>query len=68
MEFRNLILTTLLAGLFIFAMISGSVFLALDNNANNSLLENEAINSTFMAIQQDLNDSAKSGDNIKSAA
>lgn len=54
MELRGLLINVLLVGTFIFAMISVSVFLTSENNVNNTLMDNSAINSTFKSIETEL--------------
>ena len=65
MEFKGLIITTLLVGLFIVAMINGSILLSHANNQNSSLMENEAINSTFGDMQTELDDVQRVSDSTK---
>ena len=65
MEFKGLIITTLLVGLFIVAMINGSILLSHANNQNSSLMENEAINSTFGDMQSELDDVQRVSDSTK---
>ena len=57
-EFRTLIINSLLIGLFIIALGSFSVYLTSENNVNNTLMENQAFNSTFGKLQTEL-DSAQ---------
>lgn len=47
MNFKDYIIGVVLLGIFIFAMMSGNVLLSKQNNANNTLMENEAVNRTF---------------------
>ena len=54
MKLLNLIITSLLIGLFIFAIASFSIQLTTENNVNNSLMENQAFNSSFGDIQTEL--------------
>ena len=64
-EFRNLIVTALLGGLFLFALINASIFMTTNNNANNTLLDNEAINSTFGQLESDLKTTQNSAEEAK---
>jgi len=41
MEFRTFIVNSLLIGLFVFAMISGSIYLSIQNNSNQSITDNQ---------------------------
>lgn len=64
MEFKGLIITALLVGLFIFAVISFGIQLAENNNANMSILNNPSINKSFASITSELEeaeDTAESG-------
>ena len=64
MEFKDLIITALLVGLFIFAVISFGVQLSKNNNANMSILNNPSINKSFVSITSELEeaeDTAESG-------
>ena len=52
--FRESIISIVLVGLFIFAFISFGGQIALDNNANNTVLSNPAVNQSFIDIQSQL--------------
>jgi len=64
-EFRNLIILGLLTGLFIFALVNISISLTNENNVNNTLLENEAINKSFGYLQSNLSDSQSKSETSK---
>ena len=55
-SFKNTIIAFVLVGLFAFALISFAVQFQTDNNTNSSLLNNEALNSTFGDIKTNLGD------------
>jgi len=50
---RSLVISILLVGLFIFAIMNFGIFLALSNNSG-TILENEAINKTFNELTTEL--------------
>ena len=52
--FKGLIVTSMLTALFIFAMISGGIYLSSNNDKNSPLLQNEAINNTFNELEDQL--------------
>lgn len=54
MDFRGLAISTLLIGLFVFAMISFGTTLQLTNNANSTIASNEVINRSFTDMQTEL--------------
>lgn len=54
MSFREIIINFALIGVFMLALITFGVQMTSDNSANNSLLENPFINSTFNNLQTDL--------------
>jgi len=56
-NFRNLIVSILLTGLFFVAIISFGAQLASNNNANSSILDSPVINSTYGNISSDLSSS-----------
>ncbi len=63
-DFKGLIITALLVGLFIFALISFGVQLAKNSDANMSILDNPAINDSFVSIESKLGeakDTAEAG-------
>jgi len=66
-EFRNIVITGLLIGLFAFALMNISISLTNENDVNNSLLENEAINRSFgylesnLSSTQDKSETSKTG-------
>jgi len=53
-QFRSLIFTAMLVALFIFAMISGGIYLSESNGKNSPLLNNTAINNTFHTLEEQL--------------
>ena len=55
-SFRNTFITFALIGIFAFASMSFIVTTQLDNNVNNTILENEVINKTFTDFETDLSD------------
>jgi hypothetical protein len=52
---KQMLITSLLIGLFIFAMVSFAVEFGTQNDANQTILDNEAINSTYVDLESDLN-------------
>lgn len=67
MEFKGLLITTLLIGLFLFAIISFGVNLSLDNNQNATILQNKAINKTFGQLGTNLSNSRSTAEGQKTA-
>ncbi len=56
-ELRELIISGLLIGLFLFAIVNFGISLANDNQTNVSILDNEEYNQSFGILKQDLTDS-----------
>ena len=54
---KSLIISGLLVGLFIFAIISFGIRLTAENSVYNPLMENEAFNSSFGELETQLKDS-----------
>ena len=54
LELRQLVITSVLIGLFTISLISFGVNLASDNNVNNTLLEDKIINETFGNLRTQL--------------
>jgi len=54
MEFKGLIITTLLIGLFIFAIISFGINLSGSNNPNSTIMQNEVINRSYSDLESEL--------------
>jgi len=54
MAFKEYITASILIGVFIVAMLSGGIYLATTNDKNSTLMENEAINTTFSDISNQL--------------
>ena len=52
--FQGLIINGMLTALFIFAIISGGIYLASNNGQNSTLLNNTAINNTFNSLEDQL--------------
>ena len=67
MEFKDLIIPLLLSGLFIIAMISFGIYLANENNANNILAGNEALNRSYNNINRQLLETENSTESQKQA-
>ncbi len=55
-SFREVFVTFALIGIFVFAGISFIVQTQLDNDVENTILENEVINKTFTNFETDLSD------------
>jgi len=53
---RENIIMAVMIGLFVFAFISFGTQLSLDNDTNNSVLDNDVINRSFFNIQSELSD------------
>jgi len=54
MNMRSLIISALLIGLFMYAMISFGAQLAIDNEANQSILDHDSINDSFRGLDTQL--------------
>ena len=54
MEFRGLIIYTLLTGLFIFAIISFAINISTSNNPNSTIMRNEVINRSYRSLETNL--------------
>lgn len=67
MEFKGFIISSILLGLFIFAMIQGFTYLAVENDVSNPLRDNEAINSTVNELETELEDLDNSTQDIRDA-
>ena len=52
--FKGLIISFILVGLFAFAMINFGVQLSLENDSNQSILENSAINRSYHRLESNL--------------
>ena len=55
-SFREVFITFALIGVFVFAGISFIVQTQLDNDVENTILENEVINKTYTNLETDLSD------------
>ena len=55
-SFRDVFVTFALIGIFVFAGISFIVQTQLDNDVENTILENEVINKTYTNLETDLSD------------
>jgi len=67
LEFRGMIISILLIGLFVFAMFSGGVFLASENHANVTLSKDASLNSMYTNLSYDLNNSANIANDVRKA-
>lgn len=54
--FKGLIITTLLIGLCVFGMLSWAITFQIDNNADQTLLDNPSINDSYSNLYTHLND------------
>lgn len=55
-SFREAAISFIVVGIFIIAIIGFGAQLALDNNTSNSILDNPAINKSFVSINESLED------------
>ncbi len=67
MDFKNLVFIFVFAGIYIFAMMSFAVNLTNDNNVNNTLMESQAVNSTFGNLEAQLQAVPDNANGSKSA-
>jgi len=67
LEFRGIIISVLLLGLFVLAMFSGGIFLAQENHANVTLVNDPSLNQMYSNLSYDLNNSAKIAQGVRSA-
>ena len=65
MEFKSLLVSTLLIGLFIVALLSFGINLANNNDADNILLDDPALNATFSEMEDELKAAETSSDSQK---
>jgi len=64
-EIKNYIMSFLLIGLFLFVAVQFASQVSIDNNTNVSILDNTAINKSFIDIQAELRDSKSTVDQDK---
>ena len=55
-DFKDYIISAILIGIFIFAFISFGIQFASENNLNTSIVNNEAINRSYVNIENELAD------------
>ena len=67
MEFKGLIISSVLIGLFIVAMLQGFNYLASENQVQNPLTQDTAVNNSLNSLNQDLSDLNRTSNNIRSA-
>jgi len=66
-SFQSLVIGFLLTGLFTFTMISFGANFATDNNLNQTILDNQAINSSFVELDTTLLSNANKANDSKTA-
>ena len=54
-ELREVVITSLLVGLFVFALVSFGTTLSGHNNPNSTILQDPVINDSFWELQEELN-------------
>jgi hypothetical protein len=64
-EFKNVVIGALLVAIFAYALIGFSVQMAVDNNVNNSIMNNEVINSTYSNLETQIDDLKHSAETQK---